>query len=43
MEAVKEGRYIIMRIPTEGGGRTVIQLMPDEAKELSAVLGAAVN
>ena len=43
MEAAKEGRYIIMRIPTEGGGRSVIQLTPDEARELATVLAGAVG
>lgn len=31
LEATKEGRGIIMRIPSEGGGRLVIKLTPDEA------------
>ena len=43
MEAVKEGRYIVMRIPSEGGGRIVVQLTPDEAKELGAVLTGATG
>lgn len=42
MEATKEGRGIVMRIPTEGGGRLVIELTPDEALELSGKLAAAV-
>ncbi len=31
MEAVKEGRMIIMRVPLQGGGRLVVELTPDEA------------
>ena len=42
MEAVKEGRYIIMRVPVEGGGRLVVQLNAAEATELGAVLNAVV-
>ncbi|NBO45783.1 MAG: DUF3117 domain-containing protein [Actinobacteria bacterium] len=43
MEAVKEGRHIIMRVPIEGGGRLVVQLNAEEAKELGAVLNAVVS
>ena len=42
LEATKEGRGIVMRIPSEGGGRLVIELTPDEASELAAALSAAV-
>ncbi|MDO4258286.1 MAG: DUF3117 domain-containing protein [Actinomycetaceae bacterium] len=42
LEATKEGRGIVMRIPSEGGGRLVIELSADEAKELSEALAAAV-
>ncbi len=42
MEATKEGRGIVMRIPTEGGGRLVIELSPAEALELSGKLAEAV-
>lgn len=42
MEATKEGRSIIMRVPTEGGGRLVIELTPDEAKELAHVLSESI-
>lgn len=38
MEAAKEGRGIVMRVPLEGGGRLVVELTPDEAKELGAEL-----
>ncbi|HWL59362.1 MAG TPA: DUF3117 domain-containing protein [Microbacteriaceae bacterium] len=43
MEAVKEGRLIIVRVPLEGGGRLVVSVSPDEAKELHGVLGAVVS
>ncbi|MEI7655890.1 MAG: DUF3117 domain-containing protein [Actinobacteria bacterium] len=42
MEAVKEGRHIIMRVPIEGGGRLVVQLNAAEATELGAALNAVV-
>ncbi|MGO2659667.1 DUF3117 domain-containing protein [Mycetocola reblochoni] len=42
MEAVKEGRLIIVRVPLEGGGRLVVSVSDDEAKELHEVLGAVV-
>jgi putative uncharacterized protein BCG_1271 len=38
MEAVKEGRMIIMRVPLQGGGRLVVELTPDEAAELGQEL-----
>ncbi|NDB19011.1 MAG: DUF3117 domain-containing protein [Actinobacteria bacterium] len=38
MEAVKEGRHIIVRIPVEGGGRVVLQMNADEARELGEVV-----
>ena len=38
LEVVKEGRSIIMRVPLEGGGRLVVEITPDESKELSAAL-----
>ena len=31
LEATKEGRGIVMRVPLEGGGRLVVELTPDEA------------
>lgn len=42
LEATKEGRGIVMRIPSEGGGRLVIELTVEEAKELSEALAGAV-
>jgi hypothetical protein len=45
MEAVKEGRLIIVRVPLEGGGRLVVSVNDAEAQELhdalAGVLGAA--
>jgi len=43
MEAVKEGRLIIVRVPLEGGGRLVVSVNDAEAQELYDVLGAVVN
>jgi len=37
MEAVKEGRLIIVRVPLEGGGRLVVSVNDAEAKELHDV------
>ena len=39
LEVVKEGRSIIMRVPLEGGGRLVVEITPDEIKELQEALG----
>jgi hypothetical protein len=35
LEATKEGRGIVMRVPLEGGGRLVVELTPEEAAALS--------
>ena len=43
LEATAEGRGIVVRIPTEGGGRLVIEMSPQEAGELAAVLTAAIG
>jgi len=43
MEAVKEGRLIIVRVPLEGGVRLVVSVNDAEAKELHDVLAAVVN
>lgn len=43
MEAVKEGRLIIVRVPLEGGGRLVVSVNDDEAKELHGVLAGVVE
>ncbi|WP_404435557.1 DUF3117 domain-containing protein [Microbacterium aerolatum] len=43
MEAVKEGRLIIVRVPLEGGGRLVVSVNDEEAKELHEVLAGVVS
>ncbi len=43
MEAVKEGRLIIVRVPLEGGGRLVVSVNDEEAKELHDVLSGVVS
>ena len=40
MEAVEESRKIVMRIPSDGGGRIVIELSKEEAVELGSLLVA---
>lgn len=40
LEVVKEGRSIIMRMPLEGGGRLVLEISPEEVKDLAATLEA---
>jgi hypothetical protein len=42
MEAVKEGRLIIVRVPLEGGGRLVVSVIVDEAMELHDALAGVV-
>lgn len=42
MEVTKEGRGLIMRVPLEGGGRLVVELTPDEARELNEALNGVV-
>jgi hypothetical protein len=34
LEATKEGRGIVMRVPLEGGGRLVVEMTLEEAKTL---------
>lgn len=38
MEAVKEGRGIVVRIPIDGGGRLVVELNAEEAEALGKAL-----
>ncbi|MGP6173540.1 DUF3117 domain-containing protein [Corynebacterium sp. A21] len=38
MEAVLESRKIVMRIPSDGGGRLVVELTKEEAAELGTLL-----
>ena len=34
LEVTKEGRGYVMRVPLEGGGRLVVELNGEEAKDL---------
>lgn len=43
METVIESRKIVMRIPTDGGGRLVIELNKAEAAELGQLLTAVAE
>jgi hypothetical protein len=38
LEVTKEGRGYVMRVPLEGGGRLVVELNGDEAKDLGEKL-----
>lgn len=38
MEAVEESRKIVMRIPSDGGGRLVVEMSKEEAAELGQLL-----
>jgi len=40
LEVTKEGRGYVMRVPLEGGGRLVVELNGEEAKELGEHLSA---
>ena len=44
LEAVKEGRLIIVRVPLEGGGRLVVSINDAEAADLhKAISGVLAN
>jgi hypothetical protein len=43
MEAVKEGRLIIVKVPLEGGGRLVVSVNDQEARELHDQLAGALG
>lgn len=43
MEAVREGRVIVLRVPLEGGGRLVVSVNDDEATELRDVIAGVVG
>jgi hypothetical protein len=43
MEAVREGRVIVVRVPLEGGGRLVVSVNDDEATALRDVLNGVVD
>ncbi len=38
LEVVKEGRGIVLRMPLEGGGRLVVEMTPDEVRDLGAAI-----
>ncbi len=40
IEATREGRDIILRVPLDGGGRLVLSLKQEEVQELARVLQA---
>ena len=42
LEATAEGRGIVVRIPTEGGGRLGLVMSPQDAGALAAVLTGAL-
>jgi len=43
MEVVREQRKLVMRIPTDGGGRLVVELNDEEAQELQNALSGVIN
>ncbi len=43
MEVTKEARSLVMRIPLEGGGRLVVSVNEEEAKNLHQVLAGVVK
>jgi len=43
MEVVKEGRLIIVKVPLEGGGRLVVSVNDEEARELHDQLAGALG
>ena len=43
MEAVREGRLIIVKVPLEGGGRLVVSVNDEEATELRDALNGALK
>ena len=43
MEVTKEGRSLIMRVPIDGGGRLVLEINADEARELKECLEGVIQ
>ncbi len=43
MEVTEEARSLVMRIPLEGGGRLVVELNQEEARNLADVLNASIS
>lgn len=42
LEVAEESRSLIMRVPLEGGGRLVVEISADEARELRDALNTVV-
>ncbi|MDA3146069.1 DUF3117 domain-containing protein [Leucobacter sp. UCMA 4100] len=43
MEAEREGRVIVLRVPLEGGGRLVVSVNDEEAAELRKVITGVIG
>jgi hypothetical protein len=43
MEVVREQRKLVMRIPTDGGGRLVVELNDEEAEALKDALNGVLT
>ena len=43
LEVTKEGRGLVMRVPLEGGGRLVVEITAQEAKDLHEALTGVVG
>lgn len=43
MEATREGRLIIVKVPLEGGGRMAVSMTDDEVTELHSLLGKVLK
>jgi hypothetical protein len=43
LEALREGRGVVIRVPLEGGGRLVVELTPAEATALRDALSDALT
>ena len=43
MEVTKEGRSLIMRVPIDGGGRLVLEINADEARELKEFIEGVIQ
>ncbi|MDO4241747.1 MAG: DUF3117 domain-containing protein [Microbacteriaceae bacterium] len=43
LEAVREGRVIVLRLPLEGGGRLAVSISEEEAREMRDALNGVVS
>lgn len=43
MEVVREQRKLVMRIPTDGGGRLVVEMNDEEAQALKDALNGVLT